>query len=291
MSDPKNGSMSSILYPKICYDPRFRAGRALVKIGKASEGAINMFASLLEETRIKYGETSLEAAACYYEYGHSLFCGLSACDAEKNDSSTTKLLKADNDDLALALEMMETAFAVIDQHCEEQNGTGSIESWVDEQRPRILVGIGDVLSFQNKHADAVDAYIRAVPFRQEAVERATNKITLDYLKRRRLLTETFILVTEALLACPLGVDVIASSSPTILVKGEEKLDYVRGYYEKARDELQETVLLMGTVAAAGLDFQSEKEDVCFLATMLMGIGNTLSDIDYDENMKSIAVAH
>jgi hypothetical protein len=79
-----------------------------------------------------------------------------------------------------------------------------------------------------------------VPFRQEAVERATNKITLDYLKRRRLLTETFILVTEALLACPIGADVIASSSPTILVKGEERLDYVRGYYEKARDELQET---------------------------------------------------
>lgn len=45
---------------------------------------------------------------------------------------------------------------------------------------------------------------------------------------------------------------------------------------------------MGTVAAAGLDLQSEKEDVCFLATMLMGIGNALSDIDYDEKMKSIS---
>lgn len=231
--------METISCPKICSDPRFRAGRALVTMGKAAEGAVTIFASLLEEARNKYGETSLEAAACYYEYGHSLFCALSATDAESKDSFSTNSGKAD-DDVALALEMMETAFAIMDQQCEEHNGTGSLESWAEDQRPRILVGIGDLFSFQSKHADAADAYIRAVPFRQEAVERETNKTTLEYLKRRRLLTETFILLTEALLACPINEDVIASSSPTILVKGAERLDYVRGYYEKARDELQET---------------------------------------------------
>jgi hypothetical protein len=43
---------------------------------------------------------------------------------------------------------------------------------------------------------------------------------------------------------------------------------------------------MGKIAAAGIDLQSEKEDVCFLATMLMGVGNALADIDEDEKKKS-----
>jgi hypothetical protein len=225
--------------PKIVSDPRFRAGRALVQIGKAADGAVSIFASLLEEARIKYGATSLEAAACYYEYGNSLFRALSSGASKRNDTSMiTK--NYDNDDIALALEMMETAFAIIDQRCEETKCSGSIESWVEDQRPRILVGVGDVFSFQSKHADAADAYIRAIPFREEAVEKAINKNTLDYLKKRRLLTETFVLLTEELLACPSGIDVITSSSKTPLVKGVDRLDYVRGYYEKARDELQET---------------------------------------------------
>jgi hypothetical protein len=50
------------------------------------------------------------------------------------------------------------------------------------------------------------------------------------------------------------------------------------------------VFLMGKIAAAGIDLQSEKEDVCFLATMLMGVGNALADIGEDEKKKSIEAA-
>jgi len=39
------------------------------------------------------------------------------------------------------------------------------------------------------------------------------------------------------------------------------------------------VFLMGKIASSGQDLETEKEDVCFLATMLMGVGNTLADLD------------
>jgi len=37
--------------------------------------------------------------------------------------------------------------------------------------------------------------------------------------------------------------------------------------------------MMGIIAAKGHDIGTEKEDVYFLATILMGIGNKLADLD------------
>ena len=37
---------------------------------------------------------------------------------------------------------------------------------------------------------------------------------------------------------------MTTESKDVLVKAAERVDYARGYYDKARDELQETVLLM-----------------------------------------------
>lgn len=69
---------------------------------------------------------------------------------------------------------------------------------------------------------------------------------------------------------------------TTSVPPSERVEYARGYYDKGRDELQEAVYLMGRVAAKHKSVESlgtEKEDLCFLATMLMGVGNTLADLD------------
>ncbi len=41
------------------------------------------------------------------------------------------------------------------------------------------------------------------------------------------------------------------------------------------------VVLMGKIASAGRDLGTEKEDVCYLATILMGVGETLAAIDED----------
>ncbi len=54
------------------------AGRSLVQKGLAAEGAIDIFATLVEETTNKYGESSIETAPTYYEYGNALLRGAAA---------------------------------------------------------------------------------------------------------------------------------------------------------------------------------------------------------------------
>jgi len=218
------------------------------------------------------------------------------------DGEIELVVKENQDtDLGLALEMMENSFAIFDNHlnskervmesegsskkCDDRN----YKTWATNQLPRTLVGIGDILSFSRKHADAADAYTRAIPYRKTAVEnseqqliqanRNSLKISIEQLKFQRLLTEAHVLVAEELLMCPLGKDVITTETKVLLVSKDELVDFARGYYDKARDELQNAVYMMGKIAAKGHDMGTEKEDVCFLATMLMGIGNKLADLD------------
>jgi len=198
-----------------------------------------------------------------------------------------------NEDVQLALEQMETAWSILDKHVSPEDESSSSSAtapqspplyldWAKNQLPRILLGIGDVLSFLGQNADAIDAYTRAIPHREAAVQQQQQQQspeTVDFLARRRHLAEAFLLVAQELLTCPVGEDVVTSESKVLLVKSTERVDFARGYYDKARDELQEAVFLMGKIASSGQDLETEKEDVCFLATMLMGVGNTLSDLD------------
>ena len=117
---------------------------------------------------------------------------------------------------------------------------------------------------------------------------------MDFLRARRLLCEANVLVAEALLHCPIGEDVVLSETGDVLVQAEEIMVYAQGYYDQARDELQETVYIMGRMAprtAAGVaeeeskEFATEKENVCFCAQMLGGVGNMLAERD-DEEEKS-----
>ena len=134
-------------------------------------------------------------------------------------------------------------------------------------------------------SDAADAYARALPYREEFVEaHDKDSLTLQHLKDRRLLVEANVLVAEALLGCEHGKHVVTTETKDMLVTADERVDYARGYYEKAREELQETVYLMGRIAATGIDLGNEKEDVCFAATLLMGVGETL--ITFDETQLS-----
>ena len=227
-------------------------------------------------------------------------------------------------DEELALELMENAFAIYDQYYSEafdeddnrreDNATSkdkednsgnnnsnnkSLVSWVEEQLPRVLGGIGDVLSALGRYPDAVDAYTRKVRHREDALRdlsddkggEGVEEIGMDFLRARRLLCEANVLVAEALLNCPIGEDAILSESGDVLVKAEELMDYAQGYYDQARDELQETVYIMGRMAprtAAGVaeeeskEFATEKENVCFCAQMLGGVGNMLAERDEEE---------
>ena len=263
----------------------------------------------------------------------------SAAEPSNNNAGAKMGEAADNDqkditDEELALELMENAFAIYDQYYSEafdvednrkedndsgKNGTGSnninnnnnnnnnnrnesLVPWVEEQIPRVLGGIGDVLSALGRYPDAVDAYTRKARHREDALRdlsddkggKGVEEIGMDFLRARRLLCEANILVAEALLNCPIGEDAILSETGDVLVKADELMDYAQGYYDQARDELQETVYIMGRMAPrteAGVaeeeskEFATEKENVCFCAQMLGGVGNMLAERD-EEKEKS-----
>lgn len=322
-------AMSTHSQPAITQDARFRAGRALIERGQC-EQAVTAFATLLEEARNHWGDDHFETVPAYYEYGNALFRaagqdeedtdeGQDERDKDRREAAAAAAERraggkpteedstwndtedpADDDDegaegddeeendIVLALEMMETAWAILDRSVEEDDSI--YEAWTKEQTPRILVGIGDVLSSLGRHADAADVYCRAQGYRQADLETITAtfgsnetesplRYSVDYLQCRRRLVEVNVLIAEELLACPPDEDVITTESKDILVKGAERIDYARGYYDKARDELQETVLLMGEMAAKGKSAQQEKENVCFVATMVMGVGTTLAELE------------
>lgn len=385
---------TSAAAPTVTTDPRYRAARRLIATGRAAEGAIEMLATLVEEAVSKYGDDSVDAAACYYEYGHALFRAAERRRAEEEEimgteeedevgnrkpaaamaaaeaaekraaatatstapGATTKAEAADkhevkdsnatgaaseqnggggnaedasNDDelndSELSLELMENAFAIFDAYCagdtsnddgggggmndtakaEGKEGSSTATSkpkphlaWVADQLPRTLSGIGDVLLSLRRHADGVDAYTRTVSLREEAVESyeqqkggdGTNCADIDFLKARRLLCEANILVAEALLACPRGRDVITTETGDVLVPAGEIVEYAQGYYDKARDELQDTVYLMGKIAAGteSEEFQLEKENVCYCAQMLAGVGNVLAEREGEEQGRPVA---
>lgn len=319
--------------PSITSDPRYRAARRLIASGRSADGAIEMMATLVEEARSKYGEDSVEAAAAYYEYGNSLFRAVEKRKADEreimrdgpgeptsNASPTTMGPKSEKKpdaactDEELALELMENAFAIYDRYYDEavdkdgnekEDGeairTAAVDTtlvpWVEEQLPRVLGGIGDVLSALGRHPDAVDAYTRKAQHLDDALrdlsERKGDKdvedIGLDFLRARRLLCEANILVAEALLRCPPGHDCVLSETGDVLVEAKDLMDYAQGYYDQARDELQETLYIMGRMAPrnsgdnvpeeVSREFATEKENVCFCAQMLGGVGNLLAERD------------
>jgi tetratricopeptide (TPR) repeat protein len=206
----------------------------------------------------------------------------------------------DNEDIHLSLEMMETAWSIIDEWNQKKNNSLTImyHRWIQEEIPRILTGLGDVLSSLQRYPDAVDAYTRALGHREQALEINCNddkyKLSIAYLTHRRLIVETNILVAEALLSCPYNKDVVTTESKAVLVKHDISggiIDYARGYYDKARDELQEVVLIMGQLAASGnVDIQKEKEDICFAATMVMGVGTSLAEIDEEQQILQSSIS-
>lgn len=196
-----------------------------------------------------------------------------------------------NDDAKLALEMMETAWSILDKHtegvaCSERN----YGEWVNEQLPRYLTGIGDALSSVYRHADSVDAYCRALEHRQVELEKLLSDGSTDrsliLLRCRRQVVELNTLIAEELLSCPPNEDVTTSESHSTLVTASERIDFARGYYDKARDELQETVFLLGEIAATGKNIVDEKENVCFASTLVMGLGIALADIDEIQGTKT-----
>ncbi|VEU36188.1 unnamed protein product [Pseudo-nitzschia multistriata] len=217
--------------------------------------------------------------------------------SEQNNQEDEGMSDGENDnlaseDLSLALEMMENSFSILEEY-KEKAGKGAAgdndqySNWVSEQLPRILLGLGDTLSTLNRHADAADAYSRALELRKACLQEFEDRkahsdhkqqSTIEHLKAHRMVCEANILIAEALLSCPPDKDVVTTETQSLIVKANERVSYARGYYDQARDALQEAVVFMGDLPRQ-VDLGREKEDVCFLATLVMGVGESLATID------------
>ena len=230
-------------------------------------------------------------------------------DSSKKPAATTSegnVEETEGSDLDLALEMMENAYSILMEYDASSSSSSSSSSsdnnnnqaqqeysaWVDEQLPRVLSGIGDALTSLERHADAADAYSQALEKRQTRLDtsmsnnnKESSLTTLDILKAHRLVVDATISVAEALLACDPDQDVVTTETKALVVKKEERVEFSRGYYDKARDALQETVFYMGKVAARGIDVEEEKENVCFIATLVMHLGEMLAAIDEESSQQ------
>jgi tetratricopeptide (TPR) repeat protein len=369
-------SATAIQAPVVTRDPRFHAGRQLVQKGLAAEGAVDIFAMLVEETVSKYDSASVEAAPAYYEYGNALLRAASKAQEQpeqpeikeqgggnprqrlakaaeerikqqqqqqqietvndqddskppakvpslpatlpapvpatlllpvqvkaiptdyynenkkseavnledKNEASAIRVKEeadedeiysstTSSDDFSLALEMMENAYSILDNY--QEQGDSNYKEWVSEQLPRVLLGIADALSAMGRHADAADAYSRVLEKRSMSLEQfPKSDLSLPHLIAHRKVVEATILIAEELLAHQGDEDVVTTETNTLIVKADERVEYARGYYDQARDALQETVYYMATLAAKNITMGSEKADVCFIGKLELEVTKT-----------------
>jgi hypothetical protein len=394
---PPPTTTTTFATPIVTRGPLFIAGRKAV----GEEGAVEIFATLLESTETTFGEGSIETAPGYYEYGNALLrrrqrlmmmmenepddndiavdhhhagnhpnhlreaAALAAearrkqqppeqtaaltirgddddaaaaaaedaaattdgkeaggetgdddakklpaqtttAEAESSNNSNNNIIAVlgggggnGDEDLMLALEMMETAFSIMDEYIEERQPPNSggdnvvpavavpkYYEWVQVQMPRVLTGLGDVLLELKRIADGTDAYLRALVYRNEQAEAVLGtRDSVDKLAKRLKVVEANVLIVEALLTAPLDQDLVTSETNHVLVKAGGIVEYAQGYYDKARMELQETLLLMGQLAAWGMNIDTEKEEAKHVATLVMAAGMALAGLDEQQQQQ------
>lgn len=256
----------------------------------------------------------------------SLVIGNGTC--SKDNGQTAVKDTNDDDDMALALEMMDTSWSILLSHLTNEspksndqsildNSSRENQQWANEQIPRVIRCIGDLHFFREEFADAVDMYLRAMQYREDAWDRlkqfhgqnsaggVNESLTLEELQCQRLLVETYALIAEALLSCPNDEDVVchrsdedendgnsaleanngtnegnASTQPTkttILVKAKDRMEYAQSYYDMARVGLEEVLCRYGKMAASNVDLGNEKEDIGYLVMSVVGVGNSFSE--------------
>ena len=77
----------------------------------------------------------------------------------------------------------------------------------------------------------------------------------------------------------------------LLKKGEDWLDYAFGYYEQAKEKLQDAVYTVGLLmekkgSSDSTELQREKEDTAHLATIMMYCGQRLEEMKEERDEKT-----
>jgi hypothetical protein len=254
--------------PSVTQDARFRAGQKLKQSGRVHLGAIHMFEILADRAEDEFGITSIETAAVYYELGHSIFLNLTCHRENSTDPANEERSKANT--LEDALEYMAKSCSILYAHGQnhDQNHDNDdnddppaitastkyqyqyqnqYQEWARDQIPRVLIGIGNIQSYQHKHADAIDSYMNAVPYREaasDACRKETHQSSAS-LKRHRLFAESHVLIAEELLISMAYYspsppsDLVHSETGLIIVKADQVTTLAKTYYEQGKEKLQD----------------------------------------------------
>mmetsp|Transcript_1055 Transcript_1055/g.1887 ORF Transcript_1055/g.1887 Transcript_1055/m.1887 type:complete len:293 (-) Transcript_1055:984-1862(-) len=271
-SEPTQTSLtaSPLECPLVTRDARFRAAKKLKQSGRVHLGAIPMLETLANRAEEEFGTTNIETATVYYELGHAMYLKM---------ISTSAKSVVDENYVEEALEYMAKACSILYDYVSNWTieNDSDYSTWAKDEIPRHLIGIGNVQSFQIKHADAIESYLNALSYREEACVRCKDQSVVS-LRYQRLLTECYILIAEEMLVCKPGQDVLHSETGTVVVKGEDVISLAQTYYEQAREKLQDIVYLMATLEGEpSQSSESEKQDICHLATMLVEVGMGLAE--------------
>ena len=175
--------------------------------------------------------------------------------AKTNDDTQQKVNgngSDEDDDVALALEMIETALhnllakvaATPQSQHDESTISNEQKDWASNQLPRFLICLGDVYPFREEHGKAVDAYVRALSYREDKwkeIKEKNEPCSIEHLQRHRLYIEACTLVAEAFLASPDGEDVVCDGDDErmTLAKAGERIDFANSWYAMAREELED----------------------------------------------------
>lgn len=274
------------LAPIVTKDARFLGARQLVEGGQVERGALDIFQTLIYRAEEEFGETSLDAAAVYYEYGNALFLKSS----KENDDLFGKghLLESVEEALDYMVKSCSILYSQlesidVEKQIDRSKGfpaDNSFREWINDQLPRNLIGLGRILSFQGKHADAVESFINAIPFREKNLDQCSKKTSPPSLRLRKLLLESYVYIAEELLLFPFGQDVVQSETYNVMFASSERIPQARFYYDRSREVLEDIVFLMAELEQENNLPSSEKEDICYLATMLIHLGMSLDNIRY-----------
>lgn len=195
----------------------------------------------------------------------------------------------DDDDIELALEMLQNSFGILSNYEDNDDDTSDVHNnkkWLSNQIPRTLECIGDVHSFSREYPRAVDAYCRALPYRERNWEQFKQQTTyndnamtsnsssrqhcilglLEGIKAQRKFIETNVLIAEALLSCPRGQDVICQKDEDntgdmiTLVSAKERWNYIQSYYEAARLGVDDVLVRIGKLATSISSLKGESSE-------------------------------
>ena len=143
--------------------------------------------------------------------------------------------------------------------------------------PRVISGYADLLSSLGRNGEAVAALLECVEWRDKNVAEASD--AKGAARAERLLVDTLVALCEALFECDCW-DRALSIDGNVVVKEGEMMDYIDGYYQRAREELQKCIYKLGEwIRDAGEgekeDVTEEKEMTCQISVIMMGFDGRL----------------